>query len=144
MHEIRKCATLGACRLSTPIRESPSTATQPTAGRLDGAQRYRLRFPANDLPPLAELGFWSLTIYGQNARLVANPIDRYVFRPDDGLRFDDDGGLILAIQATTPDDVAQENWLPAPDGPFDVALRLYLPLDQILDGIWFPPGLVRV
>jgi hypothetical protein len=111
---------------------------------LDGANRYRLRFEPGALPELAPLGFWSLTMYGPNSLLVANPIDRYLLRPDSGLRAGRDGSLTLAVQATRPDDVPPENWLPAPpDAAFNVCLRTYLPAQPIVDGTWFPPPLVR-
>jgi hypothetical protein len=111
---------------------------------LDGANRYRLRFEGGALPELAPLGFWSLTMYGPNALLVANPIDRYVLRPDAGLRTGADGSLTLAVQATPPDDVPPENWLPSPaEGAFNICLRTYLPTQGIVSGTWFPPPLVR-
>jgi hypothetical protein len=37
----------------------------------------------------------------------------------------------------------QSNWLPAPDGPFYMVLRLYGPEKAALDGTWTPPAAVR-
>ncbi len=37
----------------------------------------------------------------------------------------------------------EANWLPAPDGPFYLVLRLYLPEQQVLAGNWSPPALTR-
>ncbi|MFC2037565.1 hypothetical protein ACFLYD_06330 [Chloroflexota bacterium] len=37
----------------------------------------------------------------------------------------------------------KSNWLPAPDGPFALALRIYWPEQDVLDGTWTPPSIVR-
>jgi hypothetical protein len=83
-------------------------------------------------------------MYDERNLLVANPIDRYVIRPDTpGLRSDADGGLTIHIAADRPEGVPEGNWLPAPRGAFNVALRTYLPEAPIRDGSWFPPGILR-
>jgi hypothetical protein len=111
---------------------------------LDGRDRWTLRFPAGGLPPLGDRGFWSLTMYDERNLLVANPIDRYIIRPDTpGLRSDADGALTIHLAADRPDGIPEGNWLPAPRGAFNVALRTYLPEAPIRDGSWFPPGIVR-
>jgi hypothetical protein len=113
--------------------------------RLNGAQAYTLTFPAGQLPPLNEYGFWSVTMYNEAFLLVDNPLDRYVIRPDTaGLTFAEDGSLTLYIQAEKPTAAPEGNWLPAPRGEFSVALRTYLPTKAILDGAWFPPGIIPV
>jgi hypothetical protein len=110
---------------------------------LDGREHWTLTFPAGALPPLGDQGFWSLTMYGSDSLLVANPIDRYLIRPDTaGLQPDPDGGLTIHLAADRPEGSADGNWLPAPRGPFNVALRTYLPQQPIRDGSWFPPGIV--
>jgi hypothetical protein len=38
----------------------------------------------------------------------------------------------------------QTNWLPAPDGPLYMVLRLYDPETTALDGTWTPPQVVFV
>ena len=38
-------------------------------------------------------------------------------------------------------EVKEANWLPAPDGPFYLVLRMYLPEDDIFEGKWTPPTL---
>jgi hypothetical protein len=112
--------------------------------RLNGSHAYTLTFPAGELPPLHELGFWSVTMYNESFLLVDNPIDRYVIRPDTpGLTFAEDGSLTLFLQAAKPSGAPEGNWLPAPAGDFSVALRAYLPTASIRDGRWFPPGLQR-
>jgi len=113
---------------------------------LDGAAgRYELRFGPDELPPANS--FWSLTMYELPASLlVANPIERYLINlpmlPD--LKRDVDGGITLYIQRESPGPERQSNWLPAPDGPFWAAVRLYWPRPEALDGTWKQPALRRI
>lgn len=106
--------------------------------------RYTLRFEPGQLPPVH--AFWSATMYGLPENLlVANPINRYLINspmlPD--LKRDADGGLTLYIQADSPGAELESNWLPAPKGPFWTALRLYWPKEEVLDGTWQQPPLMR-
>ena len=54
-----------------------------------------------------------------------------------------DGGITLYIQADSPGKERESNWLPAPEGPFFMALRLYWPKDEALKGTWTPPPAER-
>lgn len=114
---------------------------------LDGASaNYTLTFPADALPPVN--AFWSVTMYdGKTQLLIKNPIKRYLINsamlPD--LEKNADGSLTLYIQKDAPTDPAQKaNWLPAPNGPIYMVLRLYWPKEEVLDGSWLPPGIARV
>ena len=103
-----------------------------------------MRFAKDQLPPVN--AFWSLTMYGLPDRLlVANPINRYLINspmlPD--LKRDPDGGLTLYIQQASPGKDKEPNWLTAPDRPFFLILRLYLPKNAALDGAWKQPPLAR-
>jgi len=112
---------------------------------LNGSHIYTLTFPNGQIPPLHPLGFWSLTMYNEAFLLVDNPLNRYIIRPDQpGLTYSPDGSLTLYLQAEKPAGFPEGNWLPAPKGAFSVALRTYLPKDVILDGTWFPPGIMKV
>jgi hypothetical protein len=116
--------------------------TDAAGEQLHGERGAVLHFPAGALPPCQPLGFWSLTMYDERSLLVPNEIDRYVIRPDTlGLEYDPDGALTVHLHRDRPDGVPSGNWLPAPDGPFTVALRAYLPSRPILDGTWLPPAL---
>jgi hypothetical protein len=68
--------------------------------------------------------------------LVANQLNRYLINspilPD--LIRDEGGGITLYVQHESPGVDKEANWLPAPDGPFFMALRLYYPTEQILSG----------
>jgi hypothetical protein len=113
--------------------------------KLDGTHRYTLRFAPGELPPVHS--FWSLTMYElPEMLLVANPIDRYLLNStmlDDFVR-DDDGGITFCIQHASPGKALEPNWLPAPEGPFFMALRLYWPKAEALDGTWKLPTVKRV
>jgi hypothetical protein len=57
------------------------------------------------------------------------------------LHRNDDGSLDISIQHGSPGTDNEANWLPAPDGGFNVTLRLYWPKSQgpsIIDGSWQP------
>ena len=70
---------------------------------LHGSNSYTITFKAGELPPLRQYGFWSLTMYGENSLLVANPLERYCLRPDTpGLTYAADGSLTLYLQHTQP------------------------------------------
>jgi hypothetical protein len=112
---------------------------------LHGSHRYTLTFGAGELPPLREFGFWSLTMYNDQSLLVDNPIQRYALRPNSpGLTYAPDGSLTLFLQHEPPTAAPAGNWLPAPAGAFNVALRTYQPQAAIVSGAWFPPAIVRV
>jgi hypothetical protein len=59
------------------------------------------------------------------------------------LKRDADGGLTLIVQHDAPGADQESNWLPAPSGPFFVALRLYWPKPEALKGKWQEPPLQR-
>ena len=84
-------------------------------------------------------------MYNEVSLLVDNPAHRYIIRPGaPGLTYGPDGSLTLYFQAEKPDGAPEANWLPAPAGAFNVALRTYQPQQAIVNGTWFPPGLVRL
>ncbi|SEF29587.1 DUF1254 domain-containing protein [Variovorax sp. NFACC27] len=112
--------------------------------KLNGSGRYTLRFAPGALPPVE--AFWSLTMYdSRDYMLVDNPIDRYAIGDrTPALRHDADGGLTLHIQHARPEDeAARANWLPAPAGDFYLCLRAYVPREEMLDGRYALPALVR-
>ena len=53
-----------------------------------------------------------------------------------------DGSLTLYIQKDSPGADKESNWLPAPDGPIYMVMRLYWPKPEVLDGAWKPPAVV--
>jgi hypothetical protein len=122
----------------------PRYLTDSSGRRLEGSQRYTLRFAPATLPPVH--AFWSLTMYELPSRLlVANPLNRFLINSAmlPNLQRDADGGLTLHIQHESPGKERESNWLPAPKGPFFMGLRLYWPKLQAIDGTWTAPPLER-
>jgi hypothetical protein len=112
---------------------------------LDGANKYTLHFAAGKLPPVE--AFWSLTMYNLPQQLlVANPIHRYLINSTmlPNLKTDPDGGLTIYIQADSPGAGKDANWLPAPKGPFMLAMRYYWPKPELLNDEWKSPHVDRV
>ena len=97
--------------------------------KLDGANRYVLHFDAKQLPPTE--GFWSVSLYDDKHRFVANPLNRYNIGSTDRLKTNPDGSLDIVISQANPGGDA--NWLPAPKGPFSVILRIYWPKQEVID-----------
>ena len=118
-------------------------ATRDADGKpLTGANKYVVRFPKGSLPPVR--GFWSITMYDAQHRFIDNVIDRYAIGDRHNLTFGNDGSLTLYIQHESPGIAHTSNWLPAPEGPFNLIMRLYWPAKAILDGVWKPPAVERV
>ena len=127
----------------------PLTKTLANGEELDGSKHnYTLTFPAGQLPPVN--AFWSVTMYdGKTQFLIKNPINRYLINSPmlQKMKKNRDGSLTLYIQKDSPGKAKVANWLPAPDGPIYLVMRLYWPKDtppSILPpgaGTWSPPGL---
>ena len=110
-----------------------------------GGKKYRLHFEADEIPDVG--AFWSLTMYHGDLpyNLVANDENKYVISDrTPGIRFNDDGSLDVLIQHDRPADENIANWLPAPDGPIMMALRTYIPGEDIREGRYAPPELSLV
>jgi hypothetical protein len=112
---------------------------------LNGKNKYIIRMNGEQLPPVN--AFWSFTMYKlPSSLLVANPIHRYLINSPmlPQLKKNADGTITIYIQNTSPGKDKESNWLPAPDGPFSVFLRLYWPKEAALDGSWKQPPLELV
>ena len=113
--------------------------------KLDGANRYTLRFDAGKYPPVN--AFWSLTMYKlPESLLFANSLNRYLLNSPmlPQLVKDPDGGLTLYVQNESPGKAKESNWLPAPKGPFLMVMRLYWPKEEAVSGAWTAPALTKV
>jgi hypothetical protein len=78
--------------------------------------------------------------------LVKNPINRYLINSPmlPSLKLDSYGGLTIYIQSDSPGKDKESNWLPAPEAPFMLAMRYYLPRPEVISGTWKSPAVVRV
>ena len=111
---------------------------------LDGANRYILHFDAGLTPPVN--AFWSVTMYDPQSFFAPNRIDRYAISSWMPLRRNGDGSLDIHIQHDSPGAEMEPNWLPCPEGGFNVTMRMYWPRDEspsIIDGSWKPPAVRR-
>jgi hypothetical protein len=116
----------------------PATLFDSQGDLLNGSKRYRLHFPAGQLPPVN--GFWSLSVYNiPQMQLVENDIQRYsIGDRTDGIVYGKDGSLTIIMQHETP--VGSEvNWLPTPAGNFAAILRFYEPAQAALDNSYLVP-----
>ena len=121
----------------------PQARVDGQGAALHGSHRYRLHFQAGELPPVR--AFWSITAYGEDDFLIANPIQRFALGDRDPLHFNADGSLDLWIQAEPPTAERQSNWLPVRAGaPFLLNARLYWPRPEALSGAWQMPGIERI
>lgn len=103
-------------------------------------------FPSK--PPLADLGFWSLTVYDAKGYLIPSDIDVYALGDRsnltmaDGSKYSDggDGPFQVLIQPSdvVPPDNWTTNWIPSPagGGAFLMNLRFYGPESELTDGTW--------
>ncbi len=127
----------------------PMTKMLADGEPLDGSKHnYTLTFAKDQLPPVN--AFWSVTMYdGKTQLLIENPIDRYLINspmlPE--MKKNDDGSVTLYIQKDSPGADKEANWLPAPDGPIYLVMRLYWPKTEapsVLpagEGTWKPPAI---
>jgi hypothetical protein len=91
------------------------TARKDSAGAaLNGRCRYRIG------PVVPPARWWTLTLYDASESLFANPISRYGFTSAEVVRRSDGGATI-----ETGADARPGNWLPSPEAPFILVLRLY-------------------
>ena len=105
---------------------------------------YTLTFAKGQQPPVK--AFWSLTMYdGKTQLMIDNPIKRYLLNSPmiPNMKMGDDGSLTLYIQKDSPGKDLEGNWLPAPDGPFYMLMRLYWPKEAFLKGTWEVPAVQK-
>ncbi|GAA3710193.1 DUF1214 domain-containing protein [Gordonia hankookensis] len=119
----------------------PNTLVDDAGEPLHGNNSYVLRFPAGHLPPVD--AFWSVTLYRwPEAKLHDNPLARYsIGDRTPGLTYED-GALEIVISHKEPES-RTSNWLPAPDGPFWLIMRLYLPSPAVRTGDYALPAVVK-
>lgn len=109
---------------------------------LSGGQRYVIRFDKGQLPPAK--ASWSLTVYNDKPAPVSNRTGRQTIGDRDRLRRNADGSVDILVQRARPAGRLATNWLPAPDGPFNLMLRAYWPEPAMFEGRWVAPPVTRV
>ena len=89
---------------------------------------------------------------GNTQLLIKNPINRYLINSPmlPTMKTNADGSLTIYIQYKSPGADKEANWLPAPNGPIYLGMRLYWPKTEppsilpIGKGAWQQPGVKRV
>jgi hypothetical protein len=117
---------------------------------LNGREHYTMTFDDDALPPVDRScgGFWSLTMYNDDIFMLADsPNGRVnlgtVHLDANDLRFAN-GKLILHLSHDEPaEDNARANWPPTPAGRFCLAIRSYVPGEELVSGSYIFPDLIR-
>jgi len=123
------------------VTEEAVYMTASTTGdgeELRGATGYRIRFEPGQEPPVD--AFWSLTLYGPDRFFVDNDLQRFALSDRSPGLDTEDGAVEIVVAADAPAG-EEDRWLPAPPGPFNLMLRLYLPRPAVIDGTWRPPAI---
>jgi hypothetical protein len=106
---------------------------------LDGS---KARYSFTLAPPPPVDAFWSVTLYdAATGQLYPNPLKRYLINDrTPGLKVGPDGSVTLQIQHKKPRSPGA--WLPAPEGPFYLVVRAYLPKPEMISSGWRPEPVV--
>lgn len=108
---------------------------------LDGRNAYTIHFDKANLPPVD--AFWSVTLYDDQGFQVANTLNRFAVSSWMPFQYNADGSLDLYFQHESPGKDKEWNWLPAPEGPYNLTMRLYAPKSDALTGKWNPPPVTK-
>ena len=123
----------------------PKAEYDSVGERLNGANQYVLHFEKDQLPPVKDKGFWSVTVYdSSNNFLIDNELDRYCINDRSEVQYNEDGSLDIYIQSEKPVEDKVSNWLPVSDGEFHLFLRIYSPQDAVLSNQWKAPVIEKV
>lgn len=101
---------------------------------------YKLKFSKRQIPEVKR--FWSLTAYEpRSIELVRNREKKYVVASyTSGLKRGKDGSVTIYMAHRKPAGVPKANWLPIPDGKFNLMLRAYGPEGKVAAGEYVPPA----
>lgn len=127
-------------RISTDATGRPLNTSPVNSFSEDPPRFWTLTFSADQLPPAD--AFWSLSPYEvPSLTLVENWLGRYqIGDRTPGLMCNADGDLQIVLTWNVEHD-APANYLPLPNGEFDLALRLYEP--RLAEASrWSPPEIV--
>ena len=120
----------------------PINLADETGKPLDGASKYTIHFDKGATPPVN--AFWSLTLYDSHGFQVANSLNRFAVSSWMPFKYNPDGSIDLYFQNENPGTDKEVNWLPAPNGPFNLTMRLYSPKSDALTGKWNPPPITEI
>ncbi len=110
---------------------------------LDGSKAtYGLTFTKEQLPEVRR--FWSVTVYVPDSIAPsANELNKFnVASYTPGLVSNADGSLTITFSSSLPKGISVFNWVPVPNGVFNVMLRAYGPQGRLLENRYVPPPVV--
>jgi hypothetical protein len=108
---------------------------------LDGSSKYTIHFDKGATPPVN--AFWSVTMYDPAGFAYPNSLNRQAVSSWMPFQYNADGSLDLYFQNESPGKNKEANWLPSPQGGFNMLMRLYSPKSEALTGRWNPPPVVK-
>ncbi len=97
-----------------------------------------INFASDQLPPLTDIGFWSVTVHDENAYVQPNDYNSYVLTMDK-MQFETNGSLKLTI-SSKPE---ESNWLYTPGEKMVVIIRVYQANPEKIDD-YVPPAFETV
>ncbi len=118
----------------------PTALVDGTGKPLDGSNHYVMHFTRKALPPVR--AYWTIAAYTLDGKLVSH-VPHYSIDSHDRVRRNRDGSLDFYVSSKSPGRARMSNWLPVPEGPFQLVMRLYAPLPSATDGSWTPPAIAR-
>jgi hypothetical protein len=141
-YALRAYATFAHAGAATAQDEVFPTVLVDRDGKpLDGSSEYVMHFTRKALPPAR--AYWTITAYSLDGALVPGHVPHYSVDSHDRMRRNRDGSIDIYVSAKSPGRAWLSNWLPAPQGPFQLVMRLYAPRPAATDGNWAPPPLER-
>lgn len=139
--DYRQRALVALIGLGATLNEDacyPNSQVDDKGEKFNGSDKYVIHFEKGQTPPAN--AFWSITMYGSDELLVANPINRFAIGDRNELKYNKDGSLDIYIQNENPGKDKVSNWLPAPKEGFSLTMRIYWPKEEFLNGSWkIPP-----
>jgi len=94
----------------------------------------QISFDSDELPPLTDIGFWSITAHDENVHVLPNEYDSYVLTTDK-MTFEEDGSLLISFSS----EPESGNWLYTPGGKMVIVIRAYQ-ADPDKIGSYVPPA----
>lgn len=160
--------------LPNSICITPKRFTDDEGQTLTGKNEYKLHFPYYSYcngplyPPTKNSGFWVVSVYDNNGRLIENDIKRYFISSNDNLKVNEDGSVDIFLQKSeyvaseatnasgnfraaleegtasgTASPTASPNWLPIGEGNFSVYLKIYIPKPDAINGGYVMPKIYK-
>ena len=119
----------------------PTTSYDGVGNILNGNNNYIIRFEDGQLPPAQ--AFWSITVYDTDGFLIPNEINKYAIRSKDNFVVNNDNSIDFYLQVEPPPRELINNWLPIPKDEFGLAMRIYRPLESVINRTWEPPPVMK-